>query len=242
MLSTIFVAAAGNIINDIQDVKIDEINKPQKLVVEKYISRKNALLLYGLFTFTGLVLASLVHFQYFIWTLVAAQILWLYAVVLKCQPIIGNLAVAFLMGLSVWVVQFSGEYFHLPLLVFYALFAFLTGFIREIVKDIEDKKGDEETGCRTFAVRNPLQNVKNLIYILLFAGLVLLLASASIMFYKDLIYLALYLAIIICPALVFYFFQVKKAKEKEQFSRLSLYIKIIMLAGILSMPLATMYY
>ncbi|MGZ5304297.1 MAG: geranylgeranylglycerol-phosphate geranylgeranyltransferase [Bacteroidia bacterium] len=242
VLATVLIAAAGNIINDIQDVKIDQINKPSRLIVEKYISRKQALLLYGVFTFAGLVFASLVDFQYFIWTLIAAQVLWLYSVLLKCQPLIGNIAIAFLMGLSVWVVQFTGEVFIMAWILFYSAFAFLTGFIREIIKDLEDKNGDEACGCHTFANTSSLQKVKNLIYILLAAGIVLLLVSAIFMFYKGLIYLPLYLLLVISTAFIFYGLLVKKAKDKEQFSRLSFYIKIIMLAGILSMPLAKYYY
>ncbi len=237
LISTILIASAGNIINDIQDVNIDAVNKPHKVIIGRYLSRKKAIILYGLITFTGLVTASFVGFQYFIWTLIAAQILWLYSVVLKCQPLAGNIAIAALMGLSVWVVQFAGNYFHYKLLLFYTAFAFLTGFIREIIKDVEDKDGDKAFGCHTFAVKASLQKVKNLVYILLVISLMLLIFSAVVFFLKGYTLLAIYLLVVVCTAFVFYAWQVKKAQRKEQFSRLSLYIKLIMLAGILSMPL-----
>jgi 4-hydroxybenzoate polyprenyltransferase len=238
ILATIFIAAAGNIINDIQDVKIDSINKPGKQIIETHISRKNALLLYGLFTFAGLVLASFVDFRLFIWNLVAAQILWLYSAVLKCKPLIGNLAVAFLMALAVWVVVYSGNFFNIPLLWFYMAFAFLTGFIRELIKDVEDKKGDAENGCNTFAVKNSLQTVKRSIFSLLLICVLLLTGSGILFIQKQYLYLGLYQLVVMLPSFLYFIRLMQKANEAKQFSRLSLYIKLIMLAGILSMPLA----
>ncbi|RYD78040.1 MAG: hypothetical protein EOP53_11910 [Sphingobacteriales bacterium] len=236
--ATILIAAAGNVINDIQDIEIDSINKPGKVVIGKYILRKNALVLYGALNFTGLLLAGLVEIRFFIWNLIAAQILWLYSFVLKCKGIAGNLAVVFLMGLAVWVVQFAGNHFNFAILYFYMAFAFLTGLIREIIKDIEDKNGDLACGCNTFAAKNSIEKVKQSIFwLLLICGILLL--YAGIFFIQNTNwYLGLYQIVIMFPLFVFFSLSLRKARETKQFSCLSLYIKLIMLAGILSIPLA----
>ncbi len=44
MLASVFIAAAGYIINDYFDLKIDEINKPQKVVIDKIIKRRWAII------------------------------------------------------------------------------------------------------------------------------------------------------------------------------------------------------
>jgi 4-hydroxybenzoate polyprenyltransferase len=117
-------------------------------------------------------------------------------------------------------------------------FAFLTGFIRELIKDVEDKKGDAENGCQTFAVNNSLQTVKRSIFLLLLICVLILTGAGILFIQKQSAYLGLYQLVIMLPLFLYFIRLVQKANEAKQFSRLSLYIKLIMLAGILSMPLA----
>lgn len=48
-LSTVMIAAAGYIINDYYDVKIDLINKPNEVVIGKTLARRYALFFIALF-------------------------------------------------------------------------------------------------------------------------------------------------------------------------------------------------
>ena len=44
VFSTLLIAAAGNMINDYFDVKADRVNKPEKLIITKYVKRRVAIL------------------------------------------------------------------------------------------------------------------------------------------------------------------------------------------------------
>ena len=46
VLSTLIIAAGGYIINDLEDYEIDLLNKPEKVIINKYISATNARKLY----------------------------------------------------------------------------------------------------------------------------------------------------------------------------------------------------
>src|SRR6185369_2463476 len=50
-LSTILIAAAGYMINDYSDVGIDVVNKPDKLIVDRYIPRRYVFVLHLAFNF-----------------------------------------------------------------------------------------------------------------------------------------------------------------------------------------------
>ena len=90
VLSTLFIAAAGYVINDISDVKTDQINKPDKVLVGKVISEKQAQTLYytlnvfgillGFFTFYYLGKPSLVTIH-----LLTSMMLYLYATKHQCN-------------------------------------------------------------------------------------------------------------------------------------------------------------
>lgn len=180
VLSTIFIAAGGYIINDYFDKKIDQLNNPIKQEgeldddEEKFCCRK-AMQFYNLFTISGVVLGvgvSLLINQYMfsgIFLLVAG-LLWFYSSTYKRVPLLGNMIVAFLSALvPLLVVIFEvpmliNEYRELfvenntnPFTIMYfvlgfAVFAFMLTLIREIVKDIEDVVGDKAYGKKTIPV------------------------------------------------------------------------------------------
>lgn len=93
----------------------------------------------------------------------AAFLLWLYSNRLKRQPFVGNFVVAALTGTTLFLV---GEYFgeRKYLILSYALFAGFITLIREIIKDMEDMKGDERFGCKTLPIIWGVAHTKKLIY------------------------------------------------------------------------------
>ena len=54
-LSSVLVAAAGYIINDYFDLNIDRINKPAKIVVEKIIKRRWAIIWHWVLSLAGVI-------------------------------------------------------------------------------------------------------------------------------------------------------------------------------------------
>lgn len=174
LIAVLATAAAGNVINDIADIEIDRINKPQKLIIGNKIAVKTAR--NGYFTLVSVAILAAISLSFlsknlnlFILIGMVNGLLWFYAQRYKQQFVIGNLVVAFLAALLVLVAGFFDLFFlmeHpilwakattvlqmiLEIVGVYAVFAFLVSLIRELVKDMEDVKGDAKLGCRSVPV------------------------------------------------------------------------------------------
>ena len=99
--STTIIAAAGYIINDYYDIKIDLINKPDRVVIGKGITRRYALFFHTTLSGIGIALGLLLGLRIAAIHFVSVFLLWWYSNNLKRQPFIGNLNVALLTGVSV---------------------------------------------------------------------------------------------------------------------------------------------
>ena len=155
MITVFFETAAGNVINDYFDYKIDLINKPERPLPSGRISLKNGRNYAYLLFLAGTICGFLISFLTDNWipfgiVLLADVILYLYAYKLKSTPLIGNLAVGFMTGFG---FVFGGFSINNPDIImtsiFLGFFAFVMTTAREIVKDIEDMEGDEADGART---------------------------------------------------------------------------------------------
>lgn len=174
ILSTMLIAAGGYVINDYFDVKIDKINKPDKLVVTQSVTRQQAMYLsIALSAFGcigGMVVAWLCHSKtlgsIFLFT---PGLLWFYSSSYKRQLIVGNIIVALLAGITPLLIAVANvailqanfgdilQYTHLEKDLYssiggFALFAFLLTLAREIVKDAEDQTGDRELECHSIPI------------------------------------------------------------------------------------------
>src|SRR5205823_514428 len=147
-LAALLVAAAGYIINDYYDVKIDAINRPDRLVVGRVLRRRHAMLAHLLLSGVGVVLAAALSWRLGGVTLGAALLLWGYSARFKRIALVGNLSIAALTAALVLLPELqllTGQ----RAVWLYALAAFLLTVVREIVKDIEDMRGDAQHDCRT---------------------------------------------------------------------------------------------
>jgi|SRR5690554_2563109 len=118
VLSTVLIAAAGNVINDYFDQRTDRVNKPKDIIVGVHVTRRVAMAVHQLFNLIGLALAVWVAMRIGMWKLsilsfFAAGSLWFYSVQFKRDLIIGNVIIAFLAGLVPLIV---GVY-EIPLLI-----------------------------------------------------------------------------------------------------------------------------
>ena len=231
VVSTVLIAAAGYIINDYFDVKIDLINKPDRVVVGRYLPRRHAMLLHQSLSVAGVMLGLLVSKWVFLFNGFCITLLWLYSERLKRQPFIGNFVVALLSALTllVFVVCHPNN----PELIgTYAIFAFFITLIREIIKDMEDLKGDATHGCKTLPILWGVRPTKGFVYVLI----ALLGASVCIMArWLGSMYLGVVVGAVMLPALGWLTYQLARADTKHDFGRLSAFCKIIMLVGILTM-------
>lgn len=229
-LSTVLIAAAGYIINDYYDVKIDFINKPDRVVVGKNITRRFALFFHILLSVSGIAIGFFLS-----WWIVALNsfsvfLLWFYSNQLKRLPFVGNFAVALLTGLSILIVDALYPTHH-SLIWIYSVFAFFMTLVREIVKDMEDLKGDNTFGCKTLPIVCGIRKTKLVIYgiLLVFIVVVLLLNDQ----YSQLP-LSYFIIFLFMPITIL-FIWLLRADRKKEFTQLSSFCKLIMVLGIISM-------
>ncbi|MBL7847655.1 MAG: geranylgeranylglycerol-phosphate geranylgeranyltransferase [Cyclobacteriaceae bacterium] len=229
-VSTILIAAGGYAINDYYDVKIDLINKPERVVVGKTLSRRSVLLFHSLNSMAGTALGFILSWPIGVVNFTSAFLLWLYSNALKRMPFVGNFAVALLTGMSILVVNLLFTPL-LTLVVVYALFAFFMTLIREIIKDMEDLKGDDTFGCRTLPIVWGLRNTKLFIYLLiaLFSIVVIVIhwqvTPMPVWFFTG--FLLMPMGVLVAWLI--------RADTRKDYHLLSQFSKLIMLAGIFSM-------
>jgi len=159
--TAVFTLAAGNIINDIFDIEIDKINRPNRPLPSGKLSYKETIALYFIFLLLSLILSWYINLPAFIIVFATTLLLFLYSKYLKRIPLVGNLVVAFLTGL---VFIYGGIAVANPVAaIIPALFAFLINLIREVVKDMQDVEGDKKSGVNTFPIRYGFQKSRILI-------------------------------------------------------------------------------
>jgi len=229
-VSTIMIAAGGYIINDYYDIKIDLINKPHRVVIGKSITRRYAILFHTLLSFSGVVLGFILSWKIAAVNFVCATVLWWYSNRLKRQPFVGNFVVALLTGIAIWLVDSLYKTGHM-LIICYALFAFFITLIREIIKDMEDLKGDETFGCKTLPIVLGMRRTKYFIYGIL---MLFLLSVTMINYFIEDLPVEFFLLFLFVPMLWFVL-RLIHADTKKDFTWLSGFCKIILLLGILSM-------
>ncbi|MBL7859970.1 MAG: geranylgeranylglycerol-phosphate geranylgeranyltransferase [Cyclobacteriaceae bacterium] len=228
--STAIIAAAGYIINDYYDIKIDLINKPERVVIGKSITRRYALFFHTLLSILGIAMGFVVGWKIGVIHFLSAFLLWWYSNSLKRQPFIGNFVVALLTSIAILLVNVLYEANN-SLVVIYALFAFFMTLVREIVKDMEDLKGDNTFGCKTLPIVFGIRKTKWMIYgfLIVFSISVIAvnIAYAQLPDSYFLIFLFVPLGLLVLRLL--------RADTRRDFYWLSQWCKIIMLLGILSM-------
>lgn len=229
-VSTVMIAAGGYTINDYYDVKIDLINKPERVVIGKSITRRYAILYHTLLSIGGVFLGLLLSWKIAGVNFVSATILWWYSNNLKRQPFIGNLVVALLTGIAIWLVDSLYKTGHM-LIITYASFAFFITLIREIIKDMEDLKGDQTFGCQTLPIIWGTRRTKSAIYLILgiFLSTVLLLNH-----YYNNLPIDYFLIFLVAPMFLFVV-KLAVADTRKDYSWLSGFCKIILILGIFSM-------
>lgn len=229
-LATGCIAAAGYIINDYYDIKIDLINKPDKVIIGRYLKRRWAMGINLFLNFAGMALGWLVDRKVFLLNTLAVFFLWLYSNHLKRLPFWGNLMVSLLTALSL-VVMAVHYHRHETEVYIYALFAFSISLIREIIKDMEDVRGDATFGCQTLPILWGIPRTKYLLYTLIFLFIVILFAMTAPLRNPTLQYI--FVGILFPVGYLAY--RLYYADTKQDFAQLSSLCKIIMLAGVLTM-------
>lgn len=255
LVASVLIAAAGYIINDYFDIQIDNVNKPERLILGKLIKRRWAMLLHLVLSLAGLFLTAIVamHLNNLLLlglNFLSVLMLLLYSSTFKKQLLIGNIIISVLTAWVVGVLFITevrlndtlymqmnqaalGSLYKVTLV--YAGFAFIVSLIREVVKDMEDMEGDRRFGCETMPIKWGIPSTKVFVAVWIFVLVGLL---AAIAFYAMLNswswpFYALSFAMIIQ-----FYFMLKKlyhAQLTADFAHISKALKLVMLVGILSM-------
>lgn len=271
-LSTVMVAAGGYIINDYFDVKVDRVNRPDSIIVGKYIKRRVAMGGHIVISSLAILIGGYLAYKLGNWKLGLIQVLsvgalWYYSTMFKKQVLIGNVVVAILAALVPFVAglyELILQHYYIDdttnkLLFFleeetpfkeanfilrqilsnimywvlgFTLFAFISTMIREIIKDIEDYEGDKKYFSNTLAVihgKKKAARVAQLIAIIMISliGYLQYLQLQA----KDTGSFMYFLFTVQVP-LAYIVYKLNSAQEKKEFTKLSKYMKIIMLMGI----------
>ena len=262
VLVTLLIASGGYIINDYFDVKIDAVNKPDKLIIDRQVTARGAIALHlginGVATLLGFYLAW--RLQSITFGLIfpfIAVLLWLYSASYKRTFLWGNIIVALLSAFVILIVWLF-EFFHLRLesdsfgmliqelggvtriVLAYALFAFLVSLLREIIKDMEDWEGDEKFGCRTLPVVFGLHQSKGVVIGLIVLNMVLLGYGMIVLYRLHFMGAFWYFLALVQVPVIYLAVSVLRAKVKSDYHFASTLAKLIMLTGLLSMQVISL--
>jgi 4-hydroxybenzoate polyprenyltransferase len=259
-LSSLLIAAAGYIINDYFDLNIDRVNRPGRIVVEKLIKRRSAILWHWFLSGLGVLLGFAIS-----WKLrnpligpahvVCVLLLWFYSTSFKRRILIGNIVISLLTAWVIFILylcEFRLHRFVDPLYqhrlsrifkfaILYSAFAFIISLIREVVKDMEDQEGDTRYGCRTM----PIAWGVNVSKVFTAVWLVVLIVALVIVQFYVLQYgwwwSILYSLLFILLPLLRILRMLYTAASVGDYHRISGLVKAVMLAGILSMVFFKLY-
>ncbi len=254
-IATILITASGYVINDYFDVKIDKLNKPEKVLVGKTIDKVKVMNFYILLSILGVAIGLFLAFLVknltlgliFIFTV---GLLWFYSSSYKRQFLIGNIIVSLASALSLFIVailsiqilqnSYSVELLKatpIPTKIYswiggFSIFSFLMTLAREIIKDMEDIKGDREQECRTMPIILGVRRVKGIVISLTLIIIALLLFITLYWIdFTGVITFRYTVSALIIPLLLTIFFIII-AKKSSDFHQISSILKIIMILGI----------
>lgn len=252
VLSTVFITAGGYVINDYFDIQTDIINRGS-IIVGNTVPRRRAMMYHNILNILGVAGGFYVAWRIgYLWLgvffILVSGLLYFYSATYKRQFLIGNIVVALLTAMvpllvvlfeatpvyryySVVAANFSG----VSILFFwvggFALFAFLTTLIREIVKDIEDFEGDSTFGRNTLPIVAGKTTSKIVVEILSVVTLFLL-YLVWFLYMGDMLTLG-YITLFILIPFIYVGIIVIRSETREKLHKASRTVKLIMLAGVL---------
>ncbi len=227
VLASSLTIASGYIINSFYDSKKDLINRPNKSRLDRLVSQKTKLQIYFSLNFFVALIAFFVSFRAVIFFSVYIFLIWFYSHKIKKMLLYGNLMASFLAVLPFFGILLYYKNFY-EVIFFHATFLFLILFTREIIKDLENIKGDISNNYKTIPVVYGEQISKIIILILLLATIIPVYYLINI---YDVGYMDIYFYLCF---ITFVFFGLKlwKSNTKEDYLQLHNVLKFIVVAGV----------
>ncbi len=224
--------ASGYIINSFYDAEKDLINRPTKTLLDRIVSQRFKLSTYFVLNFVSVIIASYVSFRSVVFFSTYIFGIWLYSHKLKRIPFLGNLVSATLAIAPFFAIFVYYKNFQFVIFV-HAIFLFLIILIRELVKDLENIKGDLIQNYKTIPVVYGEKSSKiiiSLFTLLSFVPAYLLIAKFEV----GHMYLFFYACVFL---LLIFLFILWKSSTKTHYVILHNILKFIILSGVLSILL-----
>ena len=232
VLATSCVIASGYIINNFYDLDKDKINRPFKAKIDAFVSQKVKLQIYFLLNFIGVLFGFLVSWRAAIFFGVYIFLIWLYSHKLNKYPLVGLFSAATLAILPFFAIFVYYKNFS-EIIFTHASFLFFILLIRELIKDLENIKGDLIQNYNTITVKYGEYFTKVLITIIIvltFLPIYFLLKYPEIGSMKYYFYLC-FLTFGIFAIILW------KAKTKKHYLILHNLLKLLIVAGVFSLVL-----
>jgi 4-hydroxybenzoate polyprenyltransferase len=227
VLASALTIASGYIINSFYDSKKDLINRPNKSILDRLVSQQTKLRIYFTLNFVVAFLAFLVSFRAFLFFSVYIFLIWFYSHKVKKFVIIGNLMATFMAVLPFFAILLYYKNFYEVILA-HATFLFLLLLIREMIKDLENIKGDLANDYQTIPILYGEIISKKIITFLS----VLTVIPVYILIEKfDIGYMDIYFYSCLI-VLIFFLLYLWKSTTKEQFLLLHNVLKFLIVAGV----------
>ena len=227
VLASVCVVAAGYIINNFYDVKVDRINRPLKTGIDNYVKQETKLRLYFFLNFLGFMFGLLVSWKAALFFSVYIFGIWFYSHKLKKHAFTGLISATVLTILPFFAVFVYYKNFS-KIIFLHAIFLFLVIMVRELIKDLENIKGALANNYKTFSVVYGEVKTKQLSLLLLlftFLPVTILFRFPALSYMKYYFYLAL-------VTLLFVGIYLWKSTQQKEYTFLHNILKLLLLVGV----------
>jgi 4-hydroxybenzoate polyprenyltransferase len=236
LLIIVFVStltiASGYIINNFYDSEKDLINRPTKSMLDRLVSQQTKLQVYFGLNFLATALAFIISWRAALFFAVYIFLIWFYSHKLKKYPIIGNLNASLLAVLPFFGILLYFKNFY-SVIFAHASFLFLLILIREMIKDLENIKGDVANDYQTIPVRFGEKISKQIITLLTISTIipVYVLVEKFNVGYMDIYF---YMSLIV---LIFFVLKLWKSDAHQEYLQLHNILKMVIITGVFSIVL-----
>ena len=219
--------ASGYIINNFYDSEKDLINRPNKSQLDRLVSQKTKLKVYFTVNFIVFLLSFFVSFRAVLFFSAYIFMIWFYSHKLKKMAIVGNMTAAFLAVLPFFAILLYYKNIY-PQIFAHANFLFLLLIIREIIKDLENIKGDIANDYQTIPVMFGESTAKKIITLLTVLTIIPIYFLVEIfeVGYMDIYF---YMSLII---LIFFLQKLWKSNSKPDYLKLHNMLKFVVVSGV----------
>ena len=232
ILASVAAIASGYIINNFYDSEKDSINRPHQVSVEKMVSQNTKLILYFILNISVIIAASYVSFRAVLFFSVYIFAIWFYSHKIKKRPVVGNLTSAILTITPFFAIFLYYKNFSSLIFVF-GFYLFLVLSMRELIKDLQNLKGDLLQNYKTIPVVYGEKYAKLMIIVLVVCNVsvtIFLLKSYTLERMDYFFYTSISLLFVVLLLL-------PKAQSRQQYLRIHILLKLLVLLGVFSIVL-----